>query len=267
MIFKYKAYNNLLVELGRNDYVVEITELAIKDFIKRLEDSSNKEEFIKTQCEKHEVWVSYDKSNSFYNQVTLGNIANVYHLAEAFFYELQTQYNKISGTNWHFVSGTTKIKQIIDFFKSQNRFNNIDKIDAYLIDVFDYYYYLRVQFSHKKTTSEKVSKQKWQKACDSLNEELLESFKVKSKPKLKDNVDFDDFFLFTQVTKKLALRISCLCYPTVKGLSEISEIKKQKRHQDNERTISGITNYLSSEYGFEIENESDLLVERIMNEF
>ena len=267
MIFKYKAYSDLLVELGRNDYVVEITELALKDFIENLENSSNKKEFVKELCVKYGIWVSYDNFNSFYNQVSLGNIANVYHHAEAFFYGLQSEYNKISGTKWHFESGTTKLKQVLDFFSSQDRFNNIDRIDDYLIDVFDYYHYLRVQFSHKKTTSDQTSIQKWRKACDSLNEKILDDFRIQSRPKLKNEVDFDDFFLFTQVTKKLALKLSCFCYPTVKGLSQISEIKKQKRHQNKERIISGITNYLLSEYGFETENQTDVLVQQIMDEF
>jgi len=88
MIFKYEAYYNLLVELGRLDYVVEISEISIKDFLNKLNQSDNPESYLKQKSKEFGIMVSFDKSNNYYNQIVLGNISNVYHLCETFFYEL-----------------------------------------------------------------------------------------------------------------------------------------------------------------------------------
>ncbi|HRH48708.1 MAG TPA: hypothetical protein PLP23_08150 [Panacibacter sp.] len=263
MIFKYKAYNTLLAELGRNDYVVEISELAIREFLDSLKQFENPELFIKEKCQKHSIMLSLDNSNNYYNQITLGHIANVYHLAESFFYEIQTEYNTIVKSNWKFEAGKTKLAQIINFFKSLNRFNNQDKIEQHLIDTFDYYHQLRVYFSHKKTTSEKEIENKWEKAKVHFNEELLKRYKIKAGPKQIQDLDFEDFFLFTQITKEIALRISSLGYPEPKGFSDIPELKKLKKYAVTGELPLRIENYLKTKFGFGKENESDTLAEEI----
>ena len=67
MIFKYEAYNNLLVELGRLDYVVEIAEISVKDFLKKLNESNNPESYLKKKSNEFGIMVSFDKSNNYYN--------------------------------------------------------------------------------------------------------------------------------------------------------------------------------------------------------
>ncbi|WP_439185821.1 hypothetical protein [Carboxylicivirga taeanensis] len=85
MIFKYEAYNNLLADLGRLDYVVEISEISIKDFLKKMSQSNDPESYLKQKSNEFDIMVSYDQSNNYYNQIVLGNISNVYHLGETFF--------------------------------------------------------------------------------------------------------------------------------------------------------------------------------------
>lgn len=264
MIFKYKAYDNLLADLGRNDYVVEISELAIRDFMQNIKDATSKEDFIKSKCIQHQIMLSFDKSNSYYNQITLGHIANIYHLAESFFYDLQTEYNDLGNWNWKFETGKPKLTQLINFFNQKNRFNNRDKIEPYLIDTFEYYHQLRVYFSHKKTTSLNEVENKWKKAESHFNEELLLKYRVKSGPKKIADLDFEDFFLFTQITKDLALRMSSICYPESEGLASLTEIKVLKKHKDIETQKLRIESFLKTKYGFIKENDSDILIDEII---
>lgn len=56
MIFKYKAYETLLLELGRNDYVIEIVEIATKDFLQQIEKSASPNEFVKSKCEEFGIF-------------------------------------------------------------------------------------------------------------------------------------------------------------------------------------------------------------------
>ena len=266
MIFKYKAYNNLLAELGRLDYVVEISEISIKDFLNKLKQSKDPEQFLKKKSKEFGIMVSFDESNNYYNQIVLGNISNVYHLGETFFYELQSEFNDLSSEKWSFEQGKTKLDQVILFFKNLNRINNTDKIEEYLIDTFIYYHQLRVYFSHKKTTSEGEIERKYQNAIKHFNSKLLEKYKIKNSPKRINNIDFEDYFLFTQITKDLALSISSIGYPKPENLAKDESIKKLKKFKDNnDRLSKSIENVLKTKYGFIKQNDSDNLIAEIID--
>lgn len=257
MQFKYKAYNNLLLDLGRNDYVVELSEIAIKDFLFRLENSKTPEIFLEEKCKEHKIWISLDNKNSSYNQSILGYIANVYHLFEAFLYETKDEYKDLTEESFSFDTNGTKLNQYLKYFTSKNRFNNIDKIDEYLINVFEYYHVLRVYFSHKKTTTKGEINTKWQKAIKHFNSDLLEKYKVKNGPKEIEKLDFEDYFLFTQISKDLALRISSLCYPEANKFAK--KLNRFKKYQVEEEIIKRVEIHLTNEYGFKNENDSDKL--------
>lgn len=267
MIFKYKAYDNLLIELGRNDYVVEIVEIATKDFLAQTMNSTDPAEFIKSKCDEFGIMVSYDKSNNFYNQITLSHIASVYHHAETFLYEFQIEYNSFAEDQWKFDKNKTKLDQTLMFFKTKNRFNQTDKIDDYLVEIFEYYHQLRVFFSHKSTTSEGELRSKWNKAISHFQKsnELSEKYRINNGPKDVANLDFEDYFLFTQVSKEICLKLSSICYPDPKGLANISGIKSLKKHADPEIRRNRIENYLKTNYGYIRENDSDKLVDEIEN--
>jgi len=266
MIFKYEAYNKLLRELGRLDYVIEINEIAFRDFNKKLLESDNHQDFIKQKSLEHGIMISYDSKNNLYNQIVLGYISQVYHATEAFFYEFQIEYNNISNYKWTFDAGVTKLDQIIAFFKPKGRFSLHEKIDDYLIDTFNYYHQLRIYFSHKKTTSKKEIEKRFDIVCKYFDDKLKKEYRISNSPKNIDDIDFEDFFLFTQVSKDLALRICSLCYPEPLGFASFEEIRELKKHMDNkERLEQSIENFLKTKFGFVKENDSDNLVGLIID--
>lgn len=265
MIFKYKANTVLLIELGRLDYVVEISEIAIRDFLKNLSNSQDPSTFLRKKTEEYGIAVSYDKSNEYYNQIVLGNISNVYHLAEKFFYDMQTEYNAFSTDFWYFHEGKTKLEQVLDFFKGEGRFNHHDKVDDYLIDTFNYYHQLRIYFSHKKTTSVAEINRKHEDAIKHFDKLILDKYRIKNKPKVLKEIDFEDYFLFTQITKDIALQISSIGYPQPADLARSKDFLKLKKYQDNsERLINSVENVLKTKYGYIKLNDSDNLVDLIV---
>tara|TARA_R110000850_G_scaffold191429_3_gene318354 strand:- start:320 stop:1084 length:765 start_codon:yes stop_codon:yes gene_type:complete len=251
--------------LGRLDFVVEISEIAVRDFLKQLEQAENKEEFVENKSSEFRIMVAFDENNQYYHQITLGNISAVYHLTETFFYELQTEYNDISNESWSFHSNTKKLDQVISFFRTKNRFNQSDNIDEYLIDTFNYYHQLRIYFSHKKTVSIGEITSKRKKAIKHFDQELLDKYKVKQAPKELLNIDFEDYFLFTQVAKNLALKISSIGFPEPNGLALTKEIKKLNKYKDNKQRLNkSIERALITNFGYIKENDSDDLVEKII---
>ncbi|KAF2514510.1 hypothetical protein E0W68_13635 [Flavobacterium salilacus subsp. salilacus] len=264
MVFKYKAYYDLLLNLGRIDYTVEISEIAIRNLLSQIEASESPDELVKTLSNKYDIMLSYDISNNYYNQLTLSNIAMVYHLSEEFLYDMQSEYNSISESRWMFDKNKTKLDQVISYFNNKSRFSNRDFIPEYLIDTFAYYHQLRVYFSHKKTTSENEIEKKWLKAKGYFsNGELMKKYRINNAPNNIENLNFEDFFLFTQIAKDLCLKISSLCYPEAKGFAKLIELRKLKKHQDILVRKQRIESYLRTEYGYVKENDSDVLVDEI----
>jgi len=265
LIFKYNSYNDLLLELGRLDFVVEISEIAVRDFLKQLDQAENKEQFVKDKSSEFGIMVACDEDNQYYHQITLGNVSAVYHLTETFFYELQTEYNNISSESWSFHSNTKKLDQVLTFFRTKNRLSKSDNIDEYLIDTFNYYHQLRVYFSHKKTVSLGEITSKRNKAIKHFDQNLLDKYKVKQVPKALENIDFEDYFLFTQIAKDLALKISSIGYPEPNGLAQTKAIKKLNKYKDNQQRLNlSIERALITDFGYTKENDSDDLVEKII---
>lgn len=254
MIFKYKAYQELLRELGRTDYVAELVEVATRQFIKEIEESNDPKEFVEEKSKEHGIRFSFDNTNDYQTQVTLSYIAGVYHITENFFYGFQTEYNSLSQTDWHFKSGKTKLQQIIDFISSHRSGYSQNDIDAYLIDTFNYYHMLRVYFSHKRSTKPNDIVAYHRKVKAHFNDDIMNVYKIKSAPNTLESLTFEDFFLFTQVSKKLALRISSICVPSPESFARQRDVIKLKRYDNRAHRIEM---YLKSEYGFVKESDLD----------
>jgi len=263
MIFKYKAYQELLRELGRADYVAELVEVATRQFIKEIEESNDPKKFVEEKSKEHGIRFSFDNTNDYQIQIALSHIAGVYHITENFFYAFQTEYNSLSQTDWHFKPGQTKLQQIIDFISSHKSQYSQNDIDAYLIDTFNYYHTLRVYFSHKRSTKPTDIVASHGKAKAHFNDNIMNEYKIKSAPNTLESLTFEDFFLFTQVSKKLALQISSVCVPSPESFARQRDIIKLKRHENR---ADRIEMYLKSEYGFVKQTDFDDICVQIANE-
>ncbi len=236
MNFKYESYNELLVELGQVDYVIELNELGNRELKLKFSESSNKEEFLKEICTCHDIIVNYNSLDAIQKQMTLSYIAFVYHTIETFFYKFKDEYNKIEDNRdeekLNFVSGKPKLQQLLDYFKS--RFNQKDKIEDHLIATFNYYHLLRVKFSHPKTTSFTEIESKYASA-NKHREKLSSEFNLVNSPKKINEVDFEDFFLFTRVAKEIARLFSSICLPTPAKIITHLKLERFKKYSDEKR--------------------------------
>lgn len=267
MVFKYKAYNNLLAELGRLDYIFETTHLAILEFKSLMDISGNKENFLKEKSMVHGIVVNYDPKNDLDNLTVLAQIANVYHYVETYFYELKDEYNQYEeDDNKQLVLGRnpnkdeTKLQKILNLLKILNRTNKIDFIPEYLLDIFHYYYLLRVYFSHKSRIKYGDIKAGYNKALNHFNDKdkLPAKFQKFDAPKEINNLTFNDYFLFTNISKELSLFLSSFLYPNPIGFSKIEslalKIGVRNKPKRKERFIN---NHLITNFGYICKDDSD----------
>jgi hypothetical protein len=257
MPFKYDSYKILLSELGRIDHISEINEIAVRDFLKQLQSSDDKDEYLKSKCVEHNIWVSLGKLEHIQNIVSLNYISQVYYCIQSFFYDFQREYNEICETNWRFGQGKTKLFQVQEMFKE--KFNKFDYLDDYLIATFSYYTEVRDKNSHSRTTNDR-DLDKSLTVAKSYSKTLEDIYKIKNSPKPYDEVDFEDFFLFTQVAKDLSLKISSVCLPTTEGLINKLNLKRFKK-LNGERMRKAIAEELKRFYSIEIFESIDVVEE------
>ena len=262
MNFKYESYNELLIELGQVDYIIELNELANRELKSKFEESSDKEALLEEICKKHKIIVNYDSLETIQGKMTLSYIAFVYHTVEAFFYKFKDEYNKIQGYSGEeklkFISGKTKLQQLLNYFEP--RFNAKDKIDEHLIDTFNYYHQLRVKFSHPKTTSTAEIETKYVTA-NKHRVKLGSEFNLVHSPKKISEIDFEDFFLFTRVSKEIARLFSTICLPTPAKIIVYLKLERFKKYSDEKRIKTAIQNELVQKFRINIDYAEDYINE------
>ncbi len=234
MIFKYQAYRNLIDDLGKLDFVIEISELAIRDFVQTLKNSGNPESFLKSKCDEHTIYVGLNDLTKISNTVSISNIIQVYQCVSNFFYNFQTEYNDICGTKWIFTQGETKLSQIKKYFKE--KFNKHDFIDEHLIDIFNYYHEVRDKFSHPKITDKELKK-RFETTIE-YKDFLLKEYGMQNSPKKYNEIDFEDFILFTKISKSLCLKISSFCTPNPEHIIQYLKLKRFKRLRGERLSIA-----------------------------
>lgn len=260
--YKYKAYKNLLLELGKLDYIFELTQISLLEFQKNLEKCSSQTEYIKQKSIESGIIVNYDNNNNLYNLVTLSQIANVYHYVETYFYELKDEYNSYienDSEKLKFSKGETKLQSVLNLLKKLNRTNLKDEIPQHLLDIFDYYHILRVYFSHKSTTDLKDITAKRNKALKhfEINTDLIQRYRTKSYLNTQDKLTYNYFFLFTQVSKELALIVSSFMFPNPVGFINKEGLNKKKKGNDTLKNKRIVKNYLITNYGYICSEEAD----------
>lgn len=251
--FKYRAYCNLISELGQIDFAIEMNELSLRYFLKDLSNSADKELFLKKQCNDLGIYVGLNSVEDLRQRMALSYIAFVYHSVESFFILLKDEYNKIQGygkddvKRLTYKQGETKLNQLLTRFKAQ--FNIHDKIEDELIDTFEYYHELRDKFCHPVSDSSKDITKKYIKAVK--HKVILSSrFNTTDAPKELEKLDFEDFFLFTKVAKELCRLISAICLPETGNLVIYLKLNRFKKYKDNpERVKKAISLELLKTFG------------------
>ena len=251
--------NDYLSELGRIDHISEINEIAVRDFLKQLQSSDDRDGYLKSKCVEHDIWVSLGNIERIQNIVSLNYISQVYYCVQKIFYDFQREYNEICQTKWKFGQGKTKLFQVQEMFK--NKFNKFDYLDDYLIAIFNYYMEIRDKNSHSRTSND-GDLDKSLAIAKNYSDTFEKVYKISDSPKPYKEVDFEVFFLFTQTAKDLCLKISSICLPTSEGLIIKLKLKRFKKLND-ERMRKAIALELKRFYSIEI-LESKEVVEEII---
>lgn len=260
--FSFKSFRNLKKGLGEFDAIVECNELAIREFLKNLNKSVDKDSFIQELSEVHSVKVDTVIAKLFAPRIRKFYIMSVMQKAEQFFDEFKTEYKKYDNSWINKIDGETNIDNLLkNVFKTKS--NGIKEIGEEIYNGFEYYRFVRNRFAHSEEKNDKKLNLYCKKATE--HKEFYEiNFHCQDAPKDYKNIDFQDFLLITNIIKNIGYTLCQKGKPDNETLAKIilkteikisedkstNAIKSLQKLKNNEtRFTNAIGNLLNTNFG------------------
>lgn len=260
--FKFRCYRNLKKNLGEIDAIVECSELAIREFV-YLSNNSQGNDYIKQKSYQHCVKVDSVDCVRLVQRNSKLHILNVYGQFEWFLKCLKKEHPE--GGDWNIDNDKKSL-----FSKTLKCLSNkeIIIISDLEQDLIEYYRGVRNSFIHIDGKGVK----NWEVKSEDLRKRVLEDVQLKKykAPNKFDEIQFDDFLLFTNIVKAVSLKMSVLGKPSddlivqmIKKFPKFNDIKKFKNNP--RRAENALKNLIRTEYCMSFE-ESKFVVESILKE-
>lgn len=268
--FRYRAYRSLKSGLGEADSTVESIEVAVRKLEREAIESEDANSYIRKVSKQSGVRVDHFDVESLRLRAAHLYILSVYQHAEQF---LETFWREIPGSeewpqrNKKVDLGTWIFDNVVAPTDSG------DKGEGLLLkSLFDYYRLVRHRFMHSRFDSEELevkyqeTKKLW---TDSGKWSML------SAPNRYEEMTFDDFILFSRVTKEFAFWLNIAARPSdadIAGmvlhdyLAEAGEkgLKQISRLRNNQPKLrAAVYKMVNRNYSLSLE-EAELVVEIIL---
>lgn len=260
--FSFKSFRKLKEGLGEFDAVVECNELAIREFLKNLNKSIDKDTFIQELSEVHSVKVDTVLAKLFGPRIRQFYIMSVMQKAEQFFDEFKVEYQKYDNPWSNKIDGETDLDNLLkNVFQTKN--NGVKEIGEEVYNGFEYYRLVRNRFAHSEEKNDKKLNSYCKKAIE--HKEFYNiNFHCQNVPNEYKEIDFEDFLLITNIIKNIGYTLCEKCKPGNKKLAElilkkeikISETKSinaikslQKLKNNKPRFDNALGNLLNTNFG------------------
>jgi len=249
--FSLPCVRRLYQYLGEYDALVELTELAARSFIHDAKVSNDIPKFVNSLSERHNVKVYTGEFDQFSTHLARSYVVTMYQAAERFLHQYRREHTELTGVIWTGdAMGSNPLSVTLQNI-AQSATEAEAKIGSDLVSRFQYYRKVRNWVCHEKDKSDVKKPEKlFDEIVDYYEDNSdLETCAAPNRPKC---LTFDDFLLFTRVTKKIADKLNQLVTPSV------AELKKKCRWEDFKplllnptRMKNAITGRLRTEFGLD----------------
>jgi hypothetical protein len=249
--FSFPSYRRLCQYLGETDALVELTELAARSFIANSKQSIDIKKFISEASESFGIRVNISEFDQFAKHLSRSYIVTVYHSAERFLHEFRREHIALYSKEWSGDGGdvdplTVTLRNITSSEKEME-----EKIGLDLISRFQYYRIVRNWIVHEKGGNSNKPQAKY-KAIVEYSDSHQAMFSSSSTPHAPEELDFDDFMLFSRLTKFIASKISEISKPPDKHWLNNFSLTRFKKLENNPARMSlAICGSLRTEYGMD----------------
>ena len=250
MSFRLKSLSDLYKNLGAYDAIVELTEIAILDFIANGSRVSSFNQFLILKSAEHKIKVNSIQMDVFRSRISQGYILSVYQSAEAFFYDFKGQIEELTGekilidnTNDDFL---TRLIRKISTHKEVT-----EVVGEFRLSLFNYYRIIRNKYSHDRIEESKVKDV--YKKLSKYKDEIRAEYPNLSAPNEFENVSFDDFILFSRVVKDIANGLNQLAKPSLETIAAYyTRANVVKKYKDNsKRKTNALRAHINDKFGLD----------------
>jgi len=248
MAFRLKAYKQLKSELGVFDAVVEFSELCTRDFIANKPTELDFEEYLRSKSQQHGIKVNYVEIDKFNVTMSHSYIVIAYQAFENFIHSSRKENELIKSVKYEIKTEDGNLLE--RNLKSIYRINDISSVvNQRLLDIFDYYRNVRNKFVHPSSDAKKVKKAF---AKLEANREVIQKTYRLEAPNAFDEIQFDDFNLFTRILKQIGQIISNESEPSTSELANYYMHRNLFKNQNNIiRKKNAIINQIINDFGYD----------------
>lgn len=249
--------------------MVECNEVAVRHFLKGLRSASNPQEHVFELSEEYQVRVNDVDVSGFTARTAQWYILSVYQQVEYFFISLKREHPQASWPEKQ--KGEDPLDYLIRSFDIRHDITS--SIGDIRLLIFKYYRLVRNRFMHIGISDEAREKTLAEIKGAAFN--IGEIYKVDA-PNSYDKLNFDDFILFTRVTKDIALWLCQVARPSDSQIVEMLVLRD--KDPDAEVHLSGLRKFLNNEdrlrsalrklirYEFGLlSNEADPIIDQLTN--
>jgi hypothetical protein len=271
--FRFVSYREFKRELGKANAAVECAELAVRKFLHEAEKAEDASAFVKAASDEYRVRVDKLDPPLLKKLLAQLHITTVHQEFESFLVAMIREYR---GKGVELEKGDSLLKGTLkDVFGSYDA--GLKKLGRFEVETAEYYRLVRNSFAHDgSTAAAKADIPRLRELLEKLEDE---SYSRLSAPHASQSVDFDDFILFSRVSKRLALQLCEVLRPTDARIAEMLKEQsealtlgvnlnklgriKQNPHQLR-RTISNLLRTLYSLESHEADPIVDIMVEGLL---
>jgi len=270
--FSLPCYRQLQKEMGELDAMVEMTELAARYFVAAAANDTSVKDFVAAASKSHGVCVNVSELESFQTHLYRHHIVVVYESADRFLSNLRREHLDLL---CHEYSGDAKgidklslaLKNMKQTTHEMQRFVGKD-----LISRFHYYRAVRNWVLHEEECVIEKVESAFEKLVSWSPENEKEYVKLAA-PSPPEELCFDDFVLFSRISKTIGERLSQASMPdgdewcnVVDGHATIfrklagNTPRIQKKVAVSLKTVFGLDTTTSDQIAIEIVQKHDSLM-------
>lgn len=249
--FSFPCYRRLFRYLGETDAMVELTELAARSFLSAANKSGDVPAFLTSATKKHGVRVNLAEVECLPHHLARTYIVIVDSAVDRFLKEFRQEHISLYQQNW---TGDRDGKDSLHLaFENLvgSRIEGEARIGGDIISRFQYYRNARDWIVHEMESSLEKPAAKFS-AIIPYALKHQELFRTLAAPNLPDKLAFDDFVLFSRLTKLVAEQMCYIASPPPEHWTKSAAFRKFKRFQKNpQRMQNAISGKLRTDYGMD----------------
>jgi len=256
MPFSFQATRDLSKYLGEFDALIEMNELAVRDFlhhrdrVQRLKGKECATALVEAKSKQHGICVNVSVAARLAVGMAQTYVCTVWNCADGFLRELRMEHQEFTGSPWtDDARDKTRLKFTLEnLFSTQQK--GVLAIGPHRHETMEFCRLVRNRLAHPRSTSEKAVAEAYERVAPHI-EALHAEYRLSDAPKPMARMTFQDAVLLSRVTKDVAYILNDKARPEGAHLLGAIDPKAFKRLNNPVRRRRAMIGVLCTRFGMD----------------